>query len=293
MLEGLLCPNCRSKLDSKQNSYFCAKCSIEFEIKDGIHLLLPSHIHEAVLWDIKAWDDKDSGRAEHLPPMEAILGLESRIRDFLDHMEWSEYKDGKALEIGGGSCWASIILKSKCPRVEVYATDVAASALSRAKELSKVFNVNIDKYIAIDIQSNPFPNDYFDLVFGAAVLHHVPDLMKATKETYRVLKPGSAYLGFEEMMMSPFFKLLFTRKDALRAKKGAQYPTPERVYSLGQWVTSFKNAGFREVKITICKNPRYKYFTRRLLWYYLLVEKIPDFIISRLLGSEIHIKATK
>jgi SAM-dependent methyltransferase len=36
----------------------------------------------------------------------------------------------------------------------------------------------------------PFPDDSFDLVFGHAVLHHLPDLDAAFREFGRVLRPG-------------------------------------------------------------------------------------------------------
>src|SRR5204862_217097 len=41
-----------------------------------------------------------------------------------------------------------------------------------------------------DAQELPFPDDSFDLVFGHAVLHHLPDLDVAFREFRRVLKPG-------------------------------------------------------------------------------------------------------
>jgi SAM-dependent methyltransferase len=43
-----------------------------------------------------------------------------------------------------------------------------------------------------DAERLPFPDESFDLVFGHAVLHHIPDLHHAFAEFNRVLRPGGA-----------------------------------------------------------------------------------------------------
>jgi len=103
MLKGLLCPNCRSELETTRDSYLCPACKTTFDIRDGVSILLPATIDSSVQEDIRAWDDNASGRIEHLPPIEALLGLESRMRDFLDHVEWDALQRGRVLEVGGGS----------------------------------------------------------------------------------------------------------------------------------------------------------------------------------------------
>ena len=44
--------------------------------------------------------------------------------------------------------------------------------------------------VACDAEELPFEDDSFDLVFGHAVLHHLPDLDRAFGEFRRVLRPG-------------------------------------------------------------------------------------------------------
>jgi SAM-dependent methyltransferase len=44
--------------------------------------------------------------------------------------------------------------------------------------------------VATDAEQLPFDDNEFDLVFGHAVLHHLPDLDQAFREFLRVLKPG-------------------------------------------------------------------------------------------------------
>jgi hypothetical protein len=67
----------------------------------------------------------------------------------------------------------------------------------------------------------------------------------------------------------------------------------QRSHTISEWRKPFKAAGFDETNISICKNPRYKYLSRAHQLYYLIIERMPNFIISKLLGSEIHIIARK
>ena len=45
-----------------------------------------------------------------------------------------------------------------------------------------------------DAERLPFADESFDLVFGHAVLHHIPDLPRAFEEFERVLRPGGTVL---------------------------------------------------------------------------------------------------
>ncbi len=42
----------------------------------------------------------------------------------------------------------------------------------------------------LDVQSIPFPNETFDIVFANHMLYHVPDIPRGVRELARVLKPG-------------------------------------------------------------------------------------------------------
>ena len=44
--------------------------------------------------------------------------------------------------------------------------------------------------VCTEAERLPFPDDSFDLVFGHAILHHLPDLDAAFREFRRVLRPG-------------------------------------------------------------------------------------------------------
>jgi SAM-dependent methyltransferase len=48
--------------------------------------------------------------------------------------------------------------------------------------------------VTTEAEELPFEDESFDLVFGHAVLHHIPDLGRAFAEFRRVLRPGGAIL---------------------------------------------------------------------------------------------------
>lgn len=290
-MEELLCPKCRHQLTFTQDAYFCENCQSHFEIRDGIPILLPDIQSVATLADIAAWDDKDSGRSEHAPPWRALLSKEAWIQEFLDHMDRVSF-DGTVLEIGGGICWASIIIKLSYPLSRVTATDVSASALVQAKEVAEMCNVQVDRYLAVDIQSSPFPDDYFDIVFGCAVLHHIPNLPKALTEIRRILKPGGIYFGISETTVSKLLQLIRRIMNIQIGEEVGKYEIQEASYTLSKWRNLFKTAGFDELNIYPCRSSRYWYHTRMLQLYSLITDLMPG-VTRTQLGCKIHIVAKK
>jgi SAM-dependent methyltransferase len=61
--------------------------------------------------------------------------------------------------------------------------------LAALRENAARLGVEVDAQVA-DAERLPFPDSWFDLVLGHAVLHHLPDLDAAFAEFHRVLRPG-------------------------------------------------------------------------------------------------------
>ena len=71
---------------------------------------------------------------------------------------------------------------------EITAVDVSSSGLETAKENAKEFDqIQFQQASVLDL---PFPNESFDLVWCAGVLHHTNDFDKGLAELTRVLKPN-------------------------------------------------------------------------------------------------------
>jgi SAM-dependent methyltransferase len=68
-------------------------------------------------------------------------------------------------------------------------TDISPGMLDALQANARRLDLDVGT-VACDAEELPFEDDSFDLVFGHAVLHHLPDLDRAFGEFRRVLRPG-------------------------------------------------------------------------------------------------------
>jgi ubiquinone/menaquinone biosynthesis C-methylase UbiE len=95
----------------------------------------------------------------------------------------------EALEIGAGTGYFSLNLVRAGVIGHATCTDISPGMLEALAANADSLGIDVDA-IACDAERLPFEDDAFDLVFGHAVLHHLPDLDRAFAEFRRVLKPG-------------------------------------------------------------------------------------------------------
>ena len=95
---------------------------------------------------------------------------------------------GDALEIGAGTGYFTLNLMQAGVVDRATATDISPGMLQalRANALRLWLKV---KTVEAEAEQLPFEDESFDLVFGHAVLHHIPDLGRAFEEFHRVLRP--------------------------------------------------------------------------------------------------------
>ncbi len=95
----------------------------------------------------------------------------------------------RALEIGAGTGYFSLNLLRAGTVGEAVATDVSPGMLSALERSAADLGLEVET-ACCGASSLPFDDRSFDLVFGHAVLHHLPDLGAAFAEFRRVLRPG-------------------------------------------------------------------------------------------------------
>ena len=112
--------------------------------------------------------------------------VESKLRKALGH-EPRRY--GRGLEIGAGTGYFTLNLLRAGIVGEAVATDISPGMLRTLERSAEELDLPVETS-ACDAAHLPFEDGSFDLVFGHAVLHHLPDLDAAFREFRRVLRPG-------------------------------------------------------------------------------------------------------
>jgi ubiquinone/menaquinone biosynthesis C-methylase UbiE len=97
---------------------------------------------------------------------------------------------GDALEIGSGTGYFSLNLVQLGVIERLTATDISPGMLKRLGDTAEALGLSGVSTVATEAEELPFADASFDLVFGHAVLHHIPDLDRAFAEFRRVLRPG-------------------------------------------------------------------------------------------------------
>jgi ubiquinone/menaquinone biosynthesis C-methylase UbiE len=95
----------------------------------------------------------------------------------------------RALEIGSGTGYFSLNLKQAGLIDELVCTDISQGMLDALQGTAGRLGIEVET-VCTEAERLPFDDDSFDIVFGHAILHHLPDLDAAFREFRRVLRPG-------------------------------------------------------------------------------------------------------
>jgi len=103
------------------------------------------------------------------------------------------------VELGGGQCWASCMVKAQVGQhTTVIGTDIAPDAIASVSQWERVLNVRLDRTEACRSYSTPFDDHSVDLVFTFAAAHHFGAHRRTLAEVARILRPGGHALYLHE-----------------------------------------------------------------------------------------------
>lgn len=149
-------------------------------------------------------------------------------------------KGSALLEVGSNTGQYTTLLAEK--GFSMVGIDLSDKAVEVAKENARLSNIKNIGYFVSDAENlHLFKDNTFDGAVSFSTLRYVPDLVKALKEIYRVIKNGgTAVLDFPNKYC-PWFKLLKT-------KFGINDHIHDHFYSTGELKSLFREAGFHDVE---------------------------------------------
>lgn len=103
------------------------------------------------------------------------------------------------LEVGGGQCWVSVMIKTRFGADKVVVgSDIAAEAVASVHEWERVFRAPLDGAAACRSYEIPMRDNSVDLVVVYAAAHHFGKHRRTLVEIERVLRPGGHALYLHE-----------------------------------------------------------------------------------------------
>ena len=178
----------------------------------------------------------------------------------------------RSLEIGAGTGYFTLNLLRAGVIGEAVATDISPGMLERLSGTAARLGLDV-RATRCEADKLPFADESFDLVFGHAVLHHLPDLDAAFAEFRRVLKPGGtvAFCGEPSrygdlisqvpkraaVALAPVWRRLMgaTKRDYFAEPDGREEANLEWLVDVHAFTprmlgTLTRDAGFGDVRVT-------------------------------------------
>ena len=98
-----------------------------------------------------------------------------------------------SLELGCGTGFFTLNLMLGGVIESAHVSDLSPGMVQAAQRNARALGYEVQGRVA-DAQRLPYADDTFDVVVGHAVLHHLPDVELALRESLRVLKPGGRFV---------------------------------------------------------------------------------------------------
>jgi ubiquinone/menaquinone biosynthesis C-methylase UbiE/uncharacterized protein YbaR (Trm112 family) len=291
LMDHLICPDCRSKVTIKdQNKLVCTGCNRIFNWNNKIIEVLPKKIgrnYEDIAWKTLPYEGAEK------PAWMAMLHKKERIMYFYERILPKVNFNGKILEVGAGTCWASALIKKKHPNSLVVASDVSPYALEKGCSVASLLESTVDYHIACDAERLPFSDSYFDIVLSNATIHHFLDPQGGVCEMHRVLKKGGKCYALGEVAAGVPFKEILTSQIGFAGRRAKSLEIEEKIYNLTRWKRFFETCGFSEITVDFDKTWEHKLYNLFVALYYRVLSSVPNVFIGNFLPCNIDIYATK
>lgn len=141
----------------------------------------------------------------HLTSNRKFYSITRKSIDFLNNYLLNKYKGKKVLDYGCGDGTSSVFLAKH--GIEVVGIEISSVRVQNSKELAEKEGVKgSTSFFLMDAENTTFPDNYFDGILCAGVLHHLA-IESAFKEMARILKPEGSIICNEPLAYNPIFQL--------------------------------------------------------------------------------------
>ncbi len=185
LFDYLCCPICKKSLSKKSGRLSCGWCGIDYEIRNGIPILVNlKSLPKQLRGQIEYFEKEDEKRTDYrLEPWQGRY-----IDNFLRYGR--PKKGGVIIDDAAGSGYITMELAKLGYRV--IATDLTFKELIRLKRVIEKFKLS-DKVLLIcaNSESLPVKSNEADGLVASAILEHLPQEKQAIDEITRVVKRGA------------------------------------------------------------------------------------------------------
>ena len=168
--------------------------------------------------------------------------IQRRVELIKEKMQFAKGK--KVLELGS-TAWKGWLENNSIHPSSLACINISEVELQYGID-SAINSKTKPQFIQMDAHHLRFEDETFDMVFGAAILHHLK-MVPALDEIYRVLKPEGKVLFVEPLDMNPVGKLV----RSLTKKSRTQDEQPLRVCDIAELKKRFYTQFFYEEFLSV------------------------------------------